>query len=46
MEVGGIGVGQLLVLVVSELGWNTVFAAGVGADLVLVESDYTEVAAQ
>ena len=46
MEVAGTGVGQLLVLVVSEPGWNTVFAAGVGTDLVLVESGYTEVAAK
>lgn len=46
MEVGGTGVGQLLVLEVSELGWNTVIAAGVGTGLVVEESDYTEVAAQ
>lgn len=46
MEVVGTGVAQLLVIVESEPGWNTVFAAGVGTDLVVEESDYTEVAAQ
>ena len=46
MEVAGTGKAQLLVLGVSELGWNTVFAAGAGTELVVEESDYTEVAAQ
>lgn len=46
MEVVGTGVVQFLVLVLSEPGWNIVFAAGVGTDLVVEESDYTEVAAR
>lgn len=46
MEVAGTGMVQLLVPGVSEPGWNTVFAASVGTDLVVEESDYTEVAAQ
>lgn len=46
MEVEGTGVGQLLVLALSEPGWNTVFVAGVGNGLAVEESDYTEVAAQ
>ena len=46
MEVAGTGMAQLLVPGMSELGWDNVFAAGVGTDLVVEESDYTEVAAQ
>ena len=46
MEVAGTGKVQLLVLGVSEPGLNTVFAAGVGTDPVVEESDYTEVAVQ
>lgn len=46
MEVAGTGMAQLLVPGLSEPGWNTVFAAGVGTDLVGEKSDYTEVAAQ
>lgn len=46
MEVVDTGVAQLLVLVVSGPGWKTVSAAGVGTDLVVEESDYTEIAAQ
>jgi len=41
-----VGTGVVKILVVSEPGWNTVFAAGVGADLVAEESDYTEAVAQ
>ena len=46
MEVVGTGVVQILLPVVFEPGWNIVFAAGVGTDLVVEESDYTEVVAQ
>ena len=46
MEVVGTGVVQILLQVVSEPGWNIVFAAGVETDLVVEESDYTEVVAR
>lgn len=46
MEVAGTGMAQLLVPGMSEPDWDTVFAAGAGTDLVVEESDCTELAAQ
>lgn len=46
MRVVGTGVVQIPVQVVLPLGWNTVVAVGIGIDLVVAASGYTDAVAQ